>query len=583
MSLAEGSLERLRHLSLADVRRAGHVARWSVETVVRASVKLGMLEAVRWPGVVALAKELARGHASHSTLLRYFAANDPDRAAVIQAGTPGAKEVGAPEVKRLAYGELDVLGDRVAAALAARGVGPGSAAIVMLKNRIEFFALGVATGRAGAAGVTISWRSTVPELEFYARHSGAEAVFFDASVADTVREAAPLLRGVPRRNLISVGGSVPGFPSLEEIAASAPRGPVDTGADAAVVMYTSGTTGKPKGAVRKMKGGVLPAALGFLELTPMTRGEVHMAVCPLYHATATGFSTLAFLLGGTVVVLADFRPDAFVDAVERFGVTSTALVPTMIHRLVELGPEGLADARRRTSSLRAIFSGGAALSGALAVEAMDGLGDKIFNFYGATETGIVTLATPADLRAAPGTIGRPTPGNDIRLVDDRGHDVPDGAAGELYARSAMLVEGYHADDDATKRSMLDGYFSVGDLARRDAEGRLFIEGRKRDMIISGGVNVYPAEVEAAIEQHPAVGEVAVVGVPDREWGERVRAFVVRRRAPETPDVSADDLKAHCRARLAGPKVPRDVVFLDSLPRNPTGKILKRELASMDVG
>ena len=211
---------------------------------------------------------------------------------------------------------------------------------------------------------------------------------------------------------------------------------------------------------------------------------------------------------------------------------------------------------------------------------MDALGDKIYNFYGATETGIVTLATPADLRAAPGTIGRAVPGNEIRLVDEHGRDVPEGAVGELYARSAMLVEGYHADAEATRQLMLDGYFSVGDLARRDPAGRYHIEGRKRDMIISGGVNVYPAEVEAAIEAHPAVAEVAVVGVPDREWGERVRAFVVRRAGR---DVTDDELKAHCRARLAGPKVPRDFVFLDSLPHNPTGKILKRELRSMVVG
>jgi fatty-acyl-CoA synthase len=340
-------------------------------------------------------------------------------------------------------------------------------------------------------------------------------------------------------------------------------------------MYTSGTTGKPKGAVRKLQGSVLPTVLGFVEQTPMALDEVHLTVCPVYHATATGFSNIAFLLGGTVVVLGDFRPEGFLDAVERYRVTSTALVPTMIHRILELGPEALR--ARDTSSLRALFSGGAPLPGGLAIEAMDALGDKVYNFYGATETGIVTLATPADLRAAPGTIGRVLPGNEIRLVDERGRDVPEGSVGELYARSAMLVEGYHADAEATESSMLDGYFSVGDMARRDAEGRFHLEGRKRDMIISGGVNVYPAEVEAAIEAHPAVAEVAVVGAPDREWGERVRAFVVLRAGRE---VSGDELRAHCRARLSGPKVPRDYVFVESLPRNATGKILKRELAAL---
>jgi fatty-acyl-CoA synthase len=560
-----------------ELYRAGHDARWRVETVVRVGHKLGAHRALRWRGFLSLARELGRGRMNASTLFRYHGANEPDRTALVQAGLPGDKELGAREVKRLSYGELDALADRIASALVKRGVSRGSAAMVVLKNRIEYSVLGVATARAGAACVTVSWRSTVPELEYLARHSGAEAVFFDVGVADVIGEAVPLLGGIPRRNFISVGGAVPGFPSLEEIA-EGPRALHDDAADdSAVVMYTSGTTGKPKGAVRRMQGGMLPAALAFLEQTPMQRDEVHLTVCPVYHATATGFSTFVFLVGGTVVVLADYRPQGFLDAVERYRVTSTALVPTMLHRLLELGPSALAAARPRTSSLRAIFSGGAHLPGGLAIEVMNALGDKLYNFYGATETGMVTLATPADLRAAPGTIGRAVPGNEIRLVDDEGRDVPPGAVGELYARSAMLVDGYHHDSAATKSSMRSGHFSVGDLARQDEEGRYFIEGRKRDMIISGGVNVYPVEIEAAIEAHPAVAEAAVVGVPDREWGERVRAFVVARPGWE---VTADELTAHCRARLASPKVPRDVVFLESLPKNPTGKVLKRELIAM---
>jgi fatty-acyl-CoA synthase len=297
----------------------------------------------------------------------------------------------------------------------------------------------------------------------------------------------------------------------------------------------------------------------------------------VYHATATGFSTFTFVLGGTVVVLADFAPGAVLDTVERYGVTSTALVPTMIQRLVDLGPEAL---RGRMPTLRALFSGGAPLPGTLATAAMDVLGDRLFNFYGATETGIVTVANPADLRRAPTTIGRIVPGSEIRLVDEHGRDVPPGAVGEIYARTSLMVDGYHADAEATRSSMLDGFFSVGDLGRRDGEGLHFIEGRKRDMVISGGVNVYPVEVEAVLEAHPAVAEVAVVGVPDREWGERVRAFVVLRSGAQA---SVDDLRAHCRAQLAGPKVPRDYVFLEALPRNPTGKVLKRDLKEMAVG
>jgi fatty-acyl-CoA synthase len=562
---------------LAEVRRLAAEARWKVETLARVGAKLGIHKEIGWAGARLLAREIAHGRGNASMLFRYQAVNDPTRTALVQAGLPGRKEAGAAEARRLSYAEADSLADRLALALVHRGVGRGSAVMVLLKNRVEFFVVGLAASRAGASTVTVSWRSTVPELAYLARHSGAEAVFFDADIADTIREAATVLVDIPRRNFIAVGGDVPGFPSLDEVVAAERGQLVDVSHEAALVMYTSGTTGKPKGAVRKLQRSVLPSAFAFFELTPLHLGEIHLATTPLYHATAAGFCNMAFLLGGTVVVLADYRPETFLDAVERFRITSTAMVPTMIHRLVEHGAEAVR--ARDTSTLAAMFSGGAPLGGQLAIDAMDLLGDKIWNFYGATETGIVTMASPADLRAAPGTIGPVVPGNHIRLVDERGHDVRDGEVGELYARNGTTVEGYHADPDATRQSMLGAYFSVGDLARRDAGGRYHIEGRKRDMIISGGVNVYPAEVEAVIEAHPAVGEVAVVGVPDREWGERVRAFVVKRPGQE---LTEEDLRAHCKERLAGPKVPRDFVLVDGLPRNPTGKILKRELRSMVV-
>ena len=268
----------------------------------------------------------------------------------------------------------------------------------------------------------------------------------------------------------------------------------------------------------------------------------------------------------------DFKPEGFLELVERHGVTTTAVVPTILHRVMSLDPSVLA--RHDVRSMRGIFTVGAQLPAPLGSQVMDYFGDVLFNCYGATELALVTMAKPEDLRAAPGTIGKALPGNEVRLLDDGGREVAVGEVGELYARNKMLVAGYHNDAEATRSSMRDGFFSVGDLARRDSEGRFFIEGRKRDMIISGGVNVYPAEVEAAIEGHPAVAEVAVVGVEDAEWGERVRAFVVRRTGT-TLDEGL--LKVWCRERLAGPKVPRDFVFLDSLPRNPTGKVLKREL------
>ena len=378
------------------------------------------------------------------------------------------------------------------------------------------------------------------------------------------------------KNIFVAGGDAPaGTTHVDRLLeGSITTGGIDkaTDDDAAVVVYTSGTTGKPKGAVRKFPKDTMQAAFRFILATPMRADDVHLVTCPLYHSTAFGFLSLSWVLGATAVLMDHFDAKQFLELVDRYRVTTTAVVPTMLHRVLDLPPE--IRQAYDTRSLRAVFAGGAPLPAPVASDFMDVFGDVVFNFYGATETGLVTLGTPRDLREAPGTIGPAVPGNEIRLLGEDKREVKEGEVGELYVKNFLLVSGYHKDEQATNDSMVDGFFSVGDLARKDRSGRFFIEGRKRDMVISGGVNVYPAEVEAALEGHPDVAEVAVVGVPDREWGERVRAFVVKK-AGSTVDEAA--LKLFAREKLAGPKVPRDFVFLDALPRNPTGKVLKREL------
>jgi len=564
--------ERLR-----TIREAAKQARFRIETLVRVGGKLGMHRTVTWPGVRLLLRTVPKGKTNPSLIFRYYAETDPDRTAIVQVTSP-ARAAGAPDPTargHYTYREMNEAIDRIGLALSRRALERGASVLLLIKNRIEFLLLQPALGRVGASAVPASWRSTAPEIEYLAKHSGARAIFFDADIADTVREAVTQL-AIPKSNLISVGGEVPGFVSLEELIDRERGEAPDASEQGQVVMYTSGTTGRPKGAVRTFQENALAAALCFIGETPMALGDVHLAACPLYHATAFGFCGFSFLLGGTIAVMSEFKAEPFLDAVQRHRVTTTALVPTMIHRLLELGPEAIK--KRQLGSLRVIFSGGAPLAAPLAIEAMDLLGDKLWNFYGATETGVVTIASPSDLRASPGTIGRAIPSVEIRLLDDAGREVASGEVGELYARSPMLVDGYHADAEATRQSMNEGFFSVGDLARRDARGCFHIEGRKRDMIISGGVNVYPAEVEGVLHEHPAVAEAAVIGVPDREWGERVRAFLVLRPGM---DASDDELRAHCKGRLSGPKVPRDYVFLESLPRNPTGKVLKRDLRTME--
>ncbi len=529
----------------------------------RASLNMARTTGLMWElnrrGLVALVRVQISGSQNPSQIYRIHAANTPDKPAIIG----GARS--------FTFAELDRRVDRLAHGLRARGFGRGQSVILMLHNSIELVEMSLAAARMGARAVAISWRSTSAELSYLANHSGASALLTDPELVPVVRGAE--ISDALRRNVFVRGPGVDGAVAVDSLydARTTPfvaeAGSED---DAAVVIYTSGPTGRPKGAVRKFPKDTLPAAFRFIGSTPMRCDDVHLVTCPLYHSTAFGFLTLSHILGCTVVLMDEFKPRTFLELVARHRVTSTAVVPTMLHRVLALGDDELRgfDAR----SLRLVFAGGAPLPGPLAIEFMDRFGDILFNFYGATETGLVTLATPDDLRAAPGTIGRPLPGNDIRLLDDEGR--PTTGTGELFVKNNFLVAGYHNDEGATRDSMRDGYFSVGDLARRDHGGRYFIDGRKRDMIISGGTNVYPAEVEGVLEAHPELAEVAVVGVPDPEWGERVRAFVVRRPPSQ---IDEGTLKLWTKERLAGPKVPRDFVFLDALPRNPTGKVLKRDL------
>ncbi len=531
-----------------------------VRAALRASNTSGLVWELTAAGLGESLRALTASHQNPSAIYRIHARNTPHKTALIW------------RERSLSYGELGRRIEALARGLVRRGLGRRQSVVSLMRNRPEHIELQNAVARASGGAVAVSWRSTPAELSFVLKNSEARFVFFEHELWPTVDQVAREL-DFPRDRLIAIGGEVPSVTRYEDVLTDAPATLAEDEESAAVVTYTSGTTGKPKGAVRRFPREVFVSTLEFIAQTPMRTDDVHLTVCPLYHMTAYGFLTFTHVLGGTVVIADEFKPETFLSLVERHRVTSTALVPTMLHRLIALGEPEIA--RHRTRSLRAIYCGGSALTGQLATRAMDALGDVLYNFYGATETGLVTLATPADLRAAPGTIGRALPHNEIVLVDDSGQTVRPGEVGELYVKNGQLVVGYHGDEAATRSSMLGDRFSVGDLARVDRQGRYFIEGRKRDMIITGGVNVYPTEIEAAIEEHPSVFEAAVVGVADAEWGERVKAFVVAK-----PGVSIDeaDLKTYMRGKVASPKVPREYAFVSSLPRNATGKVLKRELA-----
>lgn len=553
-----------------DVVQAGarHAARQLDQTrrLVRSAstivVQSGLAYATNAGTVRALIEQRLSGGLGLASIFRIHAAGRPDATALVDAD------------RRLTYAEVDQRIDRVASALRRRGIGRGAPVLIVLHNRIEFIEMQAVITRIGGAAVSASWRSTADELAYLASHSGARAIVIEAELAPTILALKDRL-GELATNIVTVGGRVDGLASYDELADHTPVDDArDSAEEGAVVIYTSGTTGKPKGAVRKFGREGQLAYFELLTQLPMRTDDRHLVVCPLYHSTAFAFATMTLLVGGMVRVEQRFDPARFLALIASERITTTAVVPTMLHRVLQT-PSELREGVD-TRSLRAVFSGGAPLNGTLARAFIAEFGHVLYNFYGATETGINTIATPDELVRAPGTIGHLVPGNEIRILDEQGREVPDGTTGELFVRNDMLVT-YHRDDDATRASMRDGFFSVGDLAHRDREGLFHIDGRKRDMLISGGVNVYPAEVEEVLATHPAVAEVAVIGVPDVDLGERVRACVSVRPGMR---LDAAELIAFARQHLSGPKIPRDVTFHDELPKNPTGKVLKRELRAL---
>ncbi|MEO8552710.1 MAG: AMP-binding protein, partial [Kofleriaceae bacterium] len=332
---------------------------------------------------------------------------------------------------------------------------------------------------------------------------------------------------------------------------------------------------KPKGANRSYKKTGFESVAELIQQMKVRADDRHLVVCPLYHSAAPAFVAIMMALGATIVLQNHFDPEQCLEIIEREQITCTLMVPTMLIRIAALPRETIAKYSHR--SLRWVMSGAAPLSTEAARRFMEIFGPILWNFYGSTETGLVTLAGPGDHVSRPGTIGKAMRGNQIRLLDDQGHPVAPGQIGELYARNSTMITGYHGNDKATSDAQREGFYSVGDIGRIDADGFYYLESRKHDMVISGGVNIYPREIEDHLSTHPKILEAAVVGVPDPEWGETLRAFIVLR---DGEQLSEADIVDYCRAALADYKRPRKVTFLVELPRNPTGKILKRELREL---
>jgi fatty-acyl-CoA synthase len=442
----------------------------------------------------------------------------------------------------------------------------------MARNHRYFIEATVAVSKLGADSLYMNTAFSAPQLAEVADREKPKALIYDEEFAELIEDA-----GKHRKRFVAWTDSEDDGsddPTLESLIADGdPAEPVPSEREGRAVILTSGTTGTPKGASRGNTESLDPA-VSFLSKIPLKAEQTTHIAAPLFHSWGFAHFTLGLFLGSTYVLRRKFDPEACLAEVDKHNCYSLAVVPVMMKRILEL-PE---ETRRKydLSSLQVVAASGSALPGDLAIRWMDEFGDNLYNLYGSTEVAWASIATPADMRAAPGTAGKPPRGTVVKLFDEEGREVPTGETGRIFVGNEMLFEGYTGGGS---KDEIDGLMATGDVGRFDESGRLFVEGRDDEMIVSGGENVFPKEVEDLMSRHSGVADVAAIGVEDDEFGQRLRAFVVPKGSKKP---SEKDLKGHVKKNLAGYKVPREIVFLDELPRNATGKVLKRELAEMEI-
>ena len=452
----------------------------------------------------------------------------------------------------------------LAHAFAGMGIGPGDGVGIMCRNHRGFIEATLAAAKLGASALYLNTMFAGPQLVEVTKREEPKALVYD-------EEFAGLLNGVDEgiARIIAWSDSEVEGPTLDSLIAanvdSDHKPPPD---NPRFVILTSGTTGTPKGAQRSSPDGLLAMA-ALIDKIPYRARDTMMIAAPLFHSWGFFHFVMSLPTASTMVLRRKFDEEETLRAVEDHRAQVLAVVPVMLQRILRLPDETLS--AYDLSSLRITSASGSALPGELATEWMDRFGDNVYNLYGSTEVAYATVATPEDLRAAPGTAGRPPRGTVVRLIDDAGREVPQGEVGRIFVGNEMSFEGYTGGGG---KEVIDGLLSSGDVGHIDEGGRLFIDGRDDEMIVSGGENVFPREVEDLLADHDGVVEVAVIGVEDAEFGQRLKAFVVTAGEAE---VSPEELKAHVKANLAAYKAPREFEFLDELPRNATGKILKREL------
>jgi acyl-CoA synthetase (AMP-forming)/AMP-acid ligase II len=517
----------------------------------------GILEPMRPDKALKIGGTFVRWGASPATGVTTAAIHHPHELAIVD-------ERGA-----LSWERLHRRTNALAHSLAAMGIGHGDGVGIMCRNHRGFIEATLAAAKLGASALYLNTMFAGPQLVEVTKREAPKALVYDEEFTDLLSGVDPSIQRIGGWCDSEVSG-----PTLESLIEGGDESDHKPPPDKPrFVILTSGTTGTPKGAQRSSPDGLLALA-SLIDRIPFRSRMTMMIAAPLFHSWGFFHFVMSLPTASTMVLRRKFDPEETLKAAEQSRADVLAAVPVMIQRILTL-PDEVLD-RYRLPSLKITSLSGSALPGELAIEWMDRFGDNVYNLYGSTEVAYATVATPEDLRAAPGTAGKPPRGTKIRLYDENGVEVPQGEVGRIFVGNEMAFEGYTGGGG---KEIIDGLYSSGDVGHIDEAGRLFIDGRDDEMIVSGGENVFPREVEDLLADHEAVEEVAVIGVEDSEFGQRLKAFVVTRSGAE---ISAGDLTAHVKAHLASYKAPREVEFLDELPRNATGKVLKRDLHARET-
>jgi acyl-CoA synthetase (AMP-forming)/AMP-acid ligase II/carbon monoxide dehydrogenase subunit G len=474
------------------------------------------------------------------------------------------------ELGTLSFSELHERSNALAHAFSDAGIVEGDGVAVMCRNHRGFVETTAALSKLGADALYLNTAFAAPQLTEVVGREKPKGIVYDEEFGELLSEAAHR-----RKRFIAWHDSDDlADPVLDQmIAAGDPSDVVPPEREGRATILTSGTTGSPKGASRANPQSMDPV-VSLLSRIPLKARQVSHIAAPLFHSWGFAHFSLGLILGTTLVLRRKFDPEACLAEIARHRCDSLVVVPVMMQRILELPEE--VRSKYDVSSLKVVAASGSALPGDMATRWMDAFGDTLYNLYGSTEVAWASIATPADMRAAPGTAGKPPRGTVVKLYDEEKREVPPGETGRIFVGNEMLFEGYTGGGS---KDVIGNLMATGDVGRFDSGGHLFVEGRDDEMIVSGGENVFPKEVEDLLSRHDAVADVAAVGVEDKDFGQRLRAFVV---LEDGKKASGDDLKGYVKQNLARYKVPREIVFLDELPRNATGKVLKRELAEMDV-